>query len=306
MLPTIPPTFKSYEMAKEWKRELAKRGGFIPPLNGPKRHRSIKVREPTSTYDSDGECKGYIMWDFRPNIRPVLVRVNQVEAGVEPNAWVVLTYAFLCSIGYGRFEVVGVPFLVELYRLLFGFHPLAVVASLPSGATNYPMAILTSIVSVIHPTLSFQTAFFVVGPQTFQYFLSKRAQILDRFPRAGIASRIWDAFRFTKRLVFVLLLIYVLLYSTSLILAQRQILLPTSHDMSEKGSGSESLSISFSASVSAKVIHANKTLHDVVPATDTLTAKSSTSQGVNHATDEPRGHSNERPCFNRAFDLAKR
>jgi hypothetical protein len=205
------------------------------------------------------------MWDFRPVInvsRWIPVTLRRIEPAVEPNVWILLTYSFLCSIGYGPFGivgVVGVTSLIQLYRVLFGFRPLDVAVWLPGGLSNYPMAILKSIISIVRPSFDMHTAFFLLGPCTIWYSLSKTVRVLQ-LSGFSIVVRIWRMFQTTKRVVFYLLLIYFIVYSSRLVLYQSQILLSANHhNMVDAGRGAESLTMSESLSVSIVVIRANNT-----------------------------------------------
>jgi hypothetical protein len=164
---------------------------------------------------------------------------HYAKLSFEPNAWIIPTYAFFCSLHYS--SVVQVDGIVQLYRLLFHFPPLQVIAWVPSGFTNYPFAILWSIMEGISPRLDAQTVLFSIGIPILSNVNRVRDHVLRNVPPVYFNQMSRRTLRYGKRLVFLSLLVYTLLYSTAITIHQYRIIVTSNQNPVETGIGKECL-----------------------------------------------------------------
>jgi hypothetical protein len=222
-----------------------------------------------------------VLLDNRPIIRSAPVIIRYAKLSFEPSLWIIVTYGFLCSLQYSV-NVARVGSLVLLYRLLFGFRPLEVVAFAPSGLTNYPLAIILSIFGAISPELSVQSALFWVGIPLLsgsRPIVSRRLGGLPKITSGLMHGSLRRALRLTKGLVFLFLALYLSLYSSALIQEQYTIISQSrQNDMSEN--------MHFTACVSWVVTRANGTIERSPPCNPSV---SSTPHHVNRVTNSTYG-----------------
>lgn len=175
--------------------------------------------------------------DIRPRLTGIPVLFRCVRLSYEPDIWIILTYVFLCSLEYSL-KVVQVSPLIQLYRLLFDFSALRVIVFAPSGASNYPLSIISSILSAVKLKLEVRSFIFWIGLPGVSFCRATRkfswgtpASIRDFGVVCGQAAltRLGRVLREGKKLIFLALLLYTLMYSASLTYQQAQIDLITSH-----------------------------------------------------------------------------
>jgi hypothetical protein len=152
--------------------------------------------------------------DNRPRLKSGIVWVSYATLAFSPNLWAILTYTVLCSLFYYG-NLTSIEPIIQLYRLVFGFHPVGVYALLPAGFTNYPQAVAESILISISPNLEIGSLLFWVALPTISglsiYKLTVSGKHLDAAAVNGTARRFRPFVKVTK----ISLLLYFALFLTA-------------------------------------------------------------------------------------------
>jgi hypothetical protein len=124
-------------------------------------------------------------YDLRPRINGA-VPVLKAILSLETNVMIVTIYGCICLLFYGLGVTAVVP-LIQVFRTIFPFEPVHIQACMgnPYGITDYPLAVLRSILSGLKLDADCKTVFFWALPllsypfRRFTNLLSSLEQALD-------------------------------------------------------------------------------------------------------------------------------
>jgi hypothetical protein len=102
--------------------------------------------------------------DLRPRINRA-VPVLEAILSLRTNLVIVTIYGYVCLLFYGL-GITAVAPLIQIFRTVFPFEPVHIQAWMgnPFGITNYPLAVLRSILSGLKLDADCKTLFFWVLP----------------------------------------------------------------------------------------------------------------------------------------------
>jgi len=119
-------------------------------------------------------------FDLRPRIN-ASVSVLQVIPCLKLNVVFVTIYGYICLLFYGL-GITAVAPLIQTFRAVFPFEPVHIHAwlgvSASFGITDYPLAVLQSILSGIRFDLDYDTVFFWAGLPLISYAFRRFLNLL--------------------------------------------------------------------------------------------------------------------------------